>query len=284
MNIKMEKIRCGDIDIQTAQWEGVGKTLLAIHGITANCMVWQTVASAMTPTHKVIAVDLRGRGLSDKPASGYSIEHHVRDIYHLLDRMELPKVVIIGHSLGAFISLVFAASYPQRTQGLILVDGGGSMSPEKWEMVAAAIKPSKERLGKFYQGEDEYLNEMKALSYYQPWNQVKTDFFRYELVKSEGYVCCGINPENIREEAANARKINPEEFYPDISCDTLILRATEGLIGNEDLLLPDETIAGMIENMPSAHAVSVQGANHYSILFDPFDERDEAIRKYLSDI
>jgi pimeloyl-ACP methyl ester carboxylesterase len=280
----MEKIRCNDLNIQTAQWDGAGKTLLAVHGITANCMSWKTYASALTPEHKLIAVDLRGRGLSDKPSSGYSIDHHVQDIRCLLDRMELPEVIIIGHSLGAFIALVFAASYPQRTQGLILVDGGGSMPPEKWEKVAAAIKPTKDRLGKRYPSEDDYLQEMKNLSYYQPWNQAKTDCFRYELVKAEGYVCCGINPENIREEAANVRKIKPEEFYSNISCNTLILRATEGLTGNEDILLPEETITRMVESIPAARAFSVQGANHYSILFDPFNDRNEAIRKYLSNL
>jgi pimeloyl-ACP methyl ester carboxylesterase len=207
----------------------------------------------------------------------------VQDILCLLEKMELSKVVMIGHSLGAFVSLVFAASYPERTQGLILVDGGGSMSPEKWKKVAAAIKPSKDRLGKFYQSEGDYLHEMKALAYYQPWNQAKTDCFSYELIKSAGYFRCGIDPENIQEEAANVRKIRPEEFYSKISCDTLILRATEGLTGNDDILLPDETINRMIENIPSAHAVSIQGANHYSILFDSFKKRDEAIRKYLSD-
>lgn len=284
MNVKMEKVRCGDLNIQTAQWEGTGKILLAIHGITANCMVWQTVAAAITPEHKLIAVDLRGRGLSDKPASGYSLDHHVQDIYCLLDKLKLSEVIMMGHSLGAFISLVFAATYPQKIRGLILIDGGGSMPPEKWEKVAAAIKPSKERLEKLYRNEDDYLNEMKALSCYRPWNQAKTDFFKYELVKSGESVRCGINPENIREEAANIRKIKPEEFYSNISCDTLILRATEGLTGNEDILLPEETVDLMVKNIPSACAVSVQGANHYSILFDSFEKRDEAIRKYLSEI
>jgi len=282
MNAMMEKIHCNGIDIQTATWDGAGKTLLAVHGITANCMVWETLAAALTPEHKIIAVDLRGRGLSDKPASGYSIDHHVQDLRCLIDKMELAEVVIMGHSLGAFISLVFAALYPQIAHGLVMIDGGGSLPPEKWDKVAAAIKPSKDRLGKLYANEDVYLNEMMALKYHEPWNQAKTDYFRYELVKKEGGVSCGINPENIKEEADNIRKIKPEEFYSQISCATLILRATEGLTDREDILLPEVTVNRMLQNISAVQAVSIQGANHYSILFDHFAKRDRAIREYLS--
>lgn len=284
MDMKMEKIHCNDIDIQTALWDGAGKTLLAVHGITANCMVWETLAAALTPEYKVLAVDLRGRGLSDKPASGYSIDRHVEDLRCLLDKLQISEVVLMGHSLGAFISLVFAALYPRKTRGLILIDGGGSMPPEKWDKVAAAIKPSKDRLGKVYASEDAYLNEMKSLKYHEPWNQAKTDYFRYELVRKEEGVSCGINPENIKEEAENVRKIKPEEFYSRISCPTLILRATEGLIDKEDILLPEETATRMLQNISAARAVSIPGANHYSILFDPFAGRDQVIREYLASL
>jgi pimeloyl-ACP methyl ester carboxylesterase len=278
----MVKYPCYDIHIQTAQWDGAGKTLLAVHGITANCMAWKTLASSITPQHRLIAMDLRGRGLSDKPRSGYSINHHIRDIECLLDTMGIKEVVIIGHSLGAYIAVAFAALYPQKAQGLILVDGGASLSPKRWEKIAEVLKPSKERLGKVYPSEEHYLSAMKALSFYHPWNQAKTDYFKYEMVVSEGSCSCGINPAHIQEEAVNVRDFNVEDFYPKISCNTLILQATDGLVSSEDVLLPDDMLLQTIANIPSSYAVKIQGANHYSILFDPFEERDAAIRDYLS--
>jgi pimeloyl-ACP methyl ester carboxylesterase len=73
-------------------------------------------------------MDLRGRGLSDKPPTGYSIEQHCHDVLALMNDLGLQRPVLMGHSLGAFISLVFSAQYPQRVDRLILVDGGGKLS------------------------------------------------------------------------------------------------------------------------------------------------------------
>ena len=57
-------------------------------------------------------MDLRGRGLSDKPEKGYFVEQHVHDVHHVLEDMGVKEVILMGHSLGAFVSLAFAARYP----------------------------------------------------------------------------------------------------------------------------------------------------------------------------
>ncbi|MGZ3495756.1 MAG: alpha/beta fold hydrolase, partial [Thermodesulfobacteriota bacterium] len=64
---RMVKAKGDGIDIQLAIWEGNGKQILCAHGITANSRFWDCLASALSPHHRVIAMDLRGRGLSDKP-------------------------------------------------------------------------------------------------------------------------------------------------------------------------------------------------------------------------
>lgn len=282
MGFNQEWITCNNIRIHITHWEGAGETLLAVHGITSNSMCWQTVATALTPDHRLIAMDLRGRGLSDKPATGYSVDHHIQDIQSLIDQLKLPEVVLIGHSLGAFISLAFAARFPERTKGLILIDGGGSMAPEKWNRVAAAIQPSKERLGKVFASKDAYLAEAMKQAYNQPWNQARADSFLYELESEGNGVRCNIDPEHIKEEATNIRKIKPESFYTDIGCKTMIIRATEGLAGKDDILLPDETVDQMKGKIRETEIVGIEDANHYSILFDPFERRDSAIRDFLS--
>ena len=81
----MIKAKGDGLKIQLAVWEGKGKQILCVHGITANCRFWDCLASALAPHHRVIAMDLRGRGLSDKPLTGYSIEHHCKDILALMN-------------------------------------------------------------------------------------------------------------------------------------------------------------------------------------------------------
>ena len=119
----MKRAMGDGVEIQLAIWEGDEKTVLCIHGITANCRCWDVMAEAITPDHRVVAMDLRGRGLSESPPTGYSIEHHCRDIRKLLDDLGLERAVLMGHSLGAFISLAFGAQYPERIDRIILVDG-----------------------------------------------------------------------------------------------------------------------------------------------------------------
>ena len=83
----MKKVRGDGIDIQVAIWEGRGKTILCVHGLTANCRSWDLMASSLAPRHRVIAMDLRGRGLSGAPPSGYSLDHHSRDLLALMDNL-----------------------------------------------------------------------------------------------------------------------------------------------------------------------------------------------------
>ena len=143
---KMIKAKGDGIKIQLAVWEGNGKQILCIHGITANCRFWDCLASALALHHRVIAMDLRGRGLSDKPPTGYSIEQHCKDVLALMNDLGLERPVLMGHSLGAFISLVISAHYPQRVDRLILVDGGGKLSENQMAKVFVGIKPSLDRL------------------------------------------------------------------------------------------------------------------------------------------
>jgi len=129
----MKRARGDGVEIQLATKEGPGKQVLCVHGLTANCRCWDIVAACLTPAHAVLAMDLRGRGLSDKPASGYSLQQHVRDIFFLLDDLGLEKVVLMGHSLGAYISMTFAAQHPARVDKVILVDGGGQLEQTQWD-------------------------------------------------------------------------------------------------------------------------------------------------------
>ena len=81
----MKKASGDGIKIQLALWGKKGKPILCLHGITANCRCWDYLASTLSPHHRIMAMDLRGRGLSDKPPTGYSIDHHCQDILAVLN-------------------------------------------------------------------------------------------------------------------------------------------------------------------------------------------------------
>ena len=280
---RMTKVRGDGIQIQLAVWEGSGKRILSIHGLTANSRFWDCLASALSPAHKVIAMDLRGRGLSEKPPAGYSIEHHCRDILALLNDLGLKRIVLMGHSLGAFISLVFAAKHPQKVDRLILVDGGGKLSESQMAKVFEGIKPSLDRLGKTFPSFEDYISQMRQAPFLQPWNSYMEAYFRYEVEEVEKGVRSRVPPKAIEEEAANLRKEDSTQFYSRVSCPTLILRATKGMLAEDDLVLPEDVAERMAREIENVRRVDLEGTNHYTILFQPNRLRDQAILDFLSE-
>ena len=279
----MQKVKGDGIEINLAVWEGAGKPILCVHGITANCRCWDVLAGVLSPEYSVFAMDLRGRGASDKPAKGYALDYHLRDINSLLDDMGIDRAVIIGHSLGAFIGLAFAAEYSDRIDRLVLVDGGGDLSPEQMDKVFAGIKPALDRLGQTFPSAEDYLNKMKAAPYIHPWTPATETYYRYEIQDVAGGVQTNIDPAHILEEAANIRKVNCAPYYPQLKCKVLVLRAPNGLFSREDLLLPEDVIGKMMREIPDVRRFDVAGTNHYGIVFQPHEDRDNAIRNFLKE-
>ena len=279
----MKKVQGDGVEIQLAIWEGEGKEILAVHGLTANCRCWDAVATMLTPHHQILAMDLRGRGRSAKPSSGYSIETHGRDILRLLDHLGLDRVVLMGHSLGAFISLAFAAQNPGRVRRLILIDGGGKLSPEQTGKVITGIKISLDRLGKIFPSYEGYVEMLKKAPFLQPWSSALDAYFHYEVEEVKGGVRSRVLPGAIQEDILSLSEVDAPRYYPQIQCPVLILRASHGVLSKDDLLLPEDVVQRMTREIPRARRVDVEGSNHYSILFQSYPSRDRALLQFLAE-
>lgn len=208
----MKKVKGDGIDINLAVWGSTGKPILCVHGITANCRCWYVPAAALAPDYRLYAMDLRGRGRSDKPSIGYSLDHHLRDIESILNDLGIHRIAIMGHSLGAFIALAFGAEYPDRTDRLILVDGGGDLSQQQLNKVFEAIKPSLDRLGQVFPSAEDYLNKMKSAPYIHPWSAAIETYYRYEIDNVAG-VCGPISIRRIfRKKRPTSERSNARRF------------------------------------------------------------------------
>ena len=270
------------VKIRVAQWEGKNAPVFSIHGITANCRCWDVMASKLAPEHRVMAMDLRGRGLSEKPQSGYAVEHHVKDILSVMDHLDLEKTALMGHSLGAFIAAVFGALHPKRVERMILVDGGGKLSETQLAKAVQGTKPSLDRLGRVFPSLEAYLDHMKKIPFYKTWTPALETYFRYDAEEVTGGVRSRVHPDHIQEERENLRNIDISQYYGKINCPVLILRATEGVTARDELLLPPDVVKRMIREIPRARCVDIPGTNHYSIIFDPNEVRDLAVSDFLA--
>ena len=281
---EMIRTRGDGIDIQLALWSGEGRAIICVHGLTANCRCWDTMAASLAPRYKVIALDLRGRGLSEKPPEGYGVEQHCRDIEAVIENLGIERPVLMGHSLGALITLALTARRPEKTAGLVLMDGAGCLSEEQLEKVLTGIKPALDRLGLVFPSFDAYTARLKQAPFLNPWSKALERYFRYEIEDVPDGVRSRVRPEHILEEIENLKEVNAADYYPRIKCPTLILRATEGTLSPDDRVLPESAVERMLKEISDARCVSVNGANHYSILFQPNPARGDAVDNFLTEL
>lgn len=155
-----------DQRLHVLEQSGSGCPTMLLHGLTANAHSMEGLLRAGL-SGRVLAPDLRGRGKSDKPASGYSLADHAGDIVGLMDALSLSQVVLGGHSFGALVSMVVAARYPERVKKLILLDIAHEVPgcPEVLEM----IRPSVSRLGQIWPNRAAYLAMMRSAPIFAGW-------------------------------------------------------------------------------------------------------------------
>jgi pimeloyl-ACP methyl ester carboxylesterase len=93
--------------------------------------------------HRVVSVDLRGHGESDKPSGPYPIAAYADDLAYLIEQLGLGKVAAVGHSMGGMIALQLAAAHPDCVAAIVMVDSTVVYSPERRsfiEAVAAGVE------------------------------------------------------------------------------------------------------------------------------------------------
>ncbi len=113
--------------------------LLFIHGWTCNRTNWRDQVPHFAKKHRVVALDLRGHGESDKPDQDYAIEGFVGDVAWLIRKLGLERPVVIGHSMGGVIAMNLARKHPDLTRAIIMVDSPVCPLPDTLRPVADQI-------------------------------------------------------------------------------------------------------------------------------------------------
>jgi len=104
---------------------GAGPPVLLLAGLGLDHEVWDGQIRDLGRRHRVLTVDLRGTGYSDKPLEGYGMDRMVADVASVLVRLDLREVSLVGYSFGGQIGLALAAAHPERLRRLILVCSNG---------------------------------------------------------------------------------------------------------------------------------------------------------------
>jgi pimeloyl-ACP methyl ester carboxylesterase len=119
---------------------GSGPAVLLLHGLGCDHTTWLPVIASLARRYTVIAPDLLGHGVSDKPRADYSVGGYANGMRDLLTVLGIDRVTVVGHSFGGGVAMQFAYQYPERTERLVLVASGG-LGPEVSPGIRAITTP-----------------------------------------------------------------------------------------------------------------------------------------------
>ena len=101
---------------------GQGPAVVLVHGFASSLETWASVIPALSAKHRVIALDLKGFGWTDRPEGDYSPEAQAQLILHLMDQRGIDRAAIVAHSWGASVALAATLAAPQQISRLALYD------------------------------------------------------------------------------------------------------------------------------------------------------------------
>jgi pimeloyl-ACP methyl ester carboxylesterase len=223
---------------------GEGRPVVLLHGLAGHAGEWDVVAERLSPAHRVVAVDQRGHGASERHPEDVSRGAYVADVLTVLDELALRRPVLIGQSLGGHTAMLAAAAYPDRLGGLVIVEAGpGGPNPDtpaqigawldSWPVPFASRQGAAEFLGGGAVGEGWAAGLEERDGGW--WPRFDRDLM-------------------VRSLAENAERSFWSEWSR-ITCPTLVVLAQRGIIA-----APES--AEMLRLRPATRAVSVLRTGH----------------------
>jgi pimeloyl-ACP methyl ester carboxylesterase len=101
---------------------GAGPAVVLLHGYGETGDMWAPLAAQLARDHLVIVPDLRGLGLSSRPAGGYDKKNQAEDVAGVLGSLKIDKVDLVTHDIGNMVGYAFAAQHPERVRKFVIID------------------------------------------------------------------------------------------------------------------------------------------------------------------
>ena len=232
------------------------QSLIFLHGSGGDHSAWSHQYAVLHKQYNVVALNLPGHGNSE--GNGKSdIGSYCLWVKKLLDILQLNNIILVGHSLGAAITLQFALAYPQTIQGILTVGGGMKMpvNPSIFEFLKTNPTESVEIICKF--------SVAKA-------NREK---FMEPLMKSLAQARIDV----LQGDLSACDKFDVSQEINKISLKTLVI------CGAEDKMTPPEFSRQIAESISGANLCLIEGAGHMVMMEKP-KEFNEALANFAMSI
>ena len=202
--------------------QGEGPPLVFVHGILGFARNFLSIARALQENHTTLIYDQRGHGKSLKE-SPYTLLQLAEDLRYLISLLPAKgKVSLAGHSLGGYVSLLFAQRYPEKVERLIIVDSSPSPSPIGFQKIRHLLK----ELPAFFLSSKEGRAFFKRKIEKKLFSKSMGDFLYANLTKSphSDRMEFVFDKEGLLKLLQDVRTYNFWRIVEDLRCPTLFLR------------------------------------------------------------
>ncbi len=228
----MMKINIRDIDVNYVQYGSGKKNVVLLHGWGQNIQMMDPIGKRLEKIATITIIDLPGHGESDEPKEAITIYDYCEIVKELLDKLKINNPILIGHSFGGRVSIVFASKYD--TEKLVLL---GAPCIRKEQKVSTKVK---------------ILKGLKKVP---------------GLNKLEGFAKKHIGSRDYKNASPVMREVLVNTVNEDLSsCATKIKCPTLLIWGDNDTEAPIEEARELEKIMNDAGLVVYEGGTHYTYL------------------
>ena len=266
-------VNTGELELATYEYgDPKNPTVLMLHGFVSSGLTWHDVSTALSVRWYVIALDQRCRSMSDHaPGGDYSVDAYVSDVANVLDKSGIGRVALVGHSMGAYNSVVFAATHPEMVTSVVLFDHVPDLNFAALKQTAATIAA----LDLDFSSWDEAREWQKAALPLASDDAVARRLHS-RMVELEGRTTWREAPE-IRSYQRD-HQISAEERWKNfkgIRCRTLLM------LGGNSELVTDKTAEKASAIVPGGSWLRISGAGH-NVFEDNSVDSIAAVTEFLS--
>jgi pimeloyl-ACP methyl ester carboxylesterase len=245
---------------------GEGPAIVFVHGLSGSWPNWLEQLPVFARDHRVIAMDLPGFGHSPMPREKITISAYARILDELLEKLGVDAAMVVGNSMGGFVSTELAIAFPQRVERLVLVSAAGISTYRHRDV--ERIEPYLRRLA-------------PMVAVYTGWTAARSDWIVRRrglrnmtlglVARHPGRLPAALAAEQLRGagkpgfmQALQANIDYPiKERLPEIACPTLIVW------GAEDKVIPVSDASVFEELIPNSRKVIFEDTGHVAMLERP---------------
>jgi 3-oxoadipate enol-lactonase len=231
-----------------------GLPVVFLHGFPFSHEMWAKQTEAVAPFCRVVTYDIRGHGMSDIGDGQYTIDGHADDLFALLDHLKITKGVLVGLSMGGYITLRAIQRDQDRFAGTVLADTRSEADPDEGKLKRFDAIKAVKRDG------SEAFAEGFVRAVFAPGSFTS----RPEAVAAIRRIIERTPPLSIAGTLlALASRTDTTPFLSSIRIPTLIL------VGEHDVTTPPSASRAMHERIPGSEFAIIPGAAHMSNLENP---------------